>query len=960
VPFTSTIPAVRFRLIHLSGSLAGRVRELEALETVLGRDPAEAEVVFAASDETVGRRHASITEEDGVLVLRDLDSPSGTFLDGHDIEEAELRSGDVFELGRGGPRVRIEIGDTGTLVMPRAAEAPPEPVEAVRPPAPRPGADSRIRMTFLSGTREGSSLELGGAVIRIGRAQGAAVWTPDDPMVSAQHAKVVRLEEAYVVIDLESTNGTLLNGRRTARAPLRDGDILQLGTGGPEVRVTVLAAERAPGRQAATVVIPHFAELAKRTGGGVLLREIALDTGTLTVGRALASGLVLDSPIVSRQHARFTVVEGGLAVQDLDSSNGTFVGGRRTDRAILVPGERAVVGPYELVAVGPAAGEGRWRLHLVDTRSRVRLDARALTAAAGGRTILGGVSLSLPAGSFTAIIGPSGAGKSTLLSALNGARPADSGEVLLNGADLYRSFARLKSVLGYVPQEDIVHRELTVAQSLEFTARLRLPPRTTAVERRKRVADVLATLELTDHAKTPIHRLSGGQRKRVSIAVELLTEPNVLFLDEPTSGLDPGLEESLMLLLRELSYKGKTVVLVTHTLDNIHLCDAIVLLVDGRLAYFGPAAEARAHFGIEHMPALYGRLKERAPEQWEASYAATDTHRRRIAEPLAALAAEPPAADTRHARPGAGQLRQVRVLTARYLATLLRDGRNLGLMVAQAPVVAGLIGLSLLYGPSEVGYSKPKNTILFLLALVAVWFGCSNAVRELVKERALYIRERMVNLRVVPYVLSKVLVLGAVAFVQCLLFYLILDRWFGIPGRGTLVVGAMMLAAVTGILLGLAVSALVGTPDRAMTLLPILLIPQVLFTSPAVQMDMKGPAALVARAMPSWWAYDLLRRVALEEYEAIDDATLERHLEAAEPTLMTRRRFEHMLQEGYLMFQYRGATEITWVASLPDRLAERLPPSWGYWRPAAVDALVLAAFAAVLLGLTVALQRRIR
>jgi ABC-type multidrug transport system ATPase subunit len=625
-----------------------------------------------------------------------------------------------------------------------------------------------------------------------------------------------------------------------------------------------------------------------------------------------------------------------------------------------VAGQRAVIGPFELVVVGPPAPGDPWRLQVIDTRNRVRLDARELSVAAAGRTILDGVSLSLPAGSFTAIIGPSGAGKSTLLSALNGARPADQGQVLLNGADLYRSFERLKSVVGYVPQDDIVHRELSVVQSLDYTARLRLPRETSAADRRKRVADVIATLELTDHAATAIHRLSGGQRKRVSIAAELLTEPNVLFLDEPTSGLDPGLQESLMLLLRELSYKGKTVVLVTHTLDNIQLCDAVVLLVDGRLAFFGTPAEALTHFAIEHMPALYARLKEMSPEQWQKAFASGEGYKERVEARLLAVTADPPPHPAPGPAPGASPLRQLRVLTARYLAALMRDGRNLGLLVAQAPLVAGLIGLSLLYGPADLGYSKPKNTILFLLALVAVWFGCSNAVRELVKERALYFRERMVNLRVLPYVFSKVLVLAAVALVQCVLFYVILDRWFGIPGSPALVLGAMTLAALTGILMGLAVSALAGTADRAMTLLPILLIPQVLFTSPAVQMDMKGPAAVVARAMPAWWAYDLLRRVALEPFERMEDDAVEALLQEGRPTLMTRGRFERMLQEGYLMFQYRSAVEITWVASLPDRLASSLPGAWGRSRPILVDAAVLAAFAAALFALTTGLQRRVR
>ena len=212
---------------------------------------------------------------------------------------------------------------------------------------------------------------------------------------------------------------------------------------------------------------------------------------------------------------------------------------------------------------------------------------------AQGQTILQDISLTIGPGCFVAVIGPSGSGKSTLLSVLSGMRVATEGDVLLNGGDLHRGFENLKARLGFVPQDDIVHRELTVAESLGYTARLRLPRGTPAAERNKRIADVLATLELTERRDLPIQRLSGGQRKRVSIATELLTEPSLIFLDEPTSGLDPGLEEALMLLLRELSYKGKTIVLVTHTLDHIDLCDSVALVMDGRLAFFGPAAEAR-------------------------------------------------------------------------------------------------------------------------------------------------------------------------------------------------------------------------------------------------------------------------------------------------------------------------------------------------------------------------------
>jgi ABC-type multidrug transport system ATPase subunit len=944
---------VRYRLVHLSGSLAGRVRELDEAEVVLGRDPAGAQVVFGPQDRQVSRRHASLRVEDGVLVLRDLDSRSGTFLAGQDIEEADLEDGDVFELGDGGPRLRVEWSDGGTIVVasPTLRSIPQAgPSDAEREPATKIGPGSKLRLTFLTGTRQGSFLELGGAVIRIGRAAGSAVWTPDDRIVSAQHAKVVRLEDEYVLIDLESKNGTFLNGGRVERAALREGDVIGLGAGGPELRIQVLAGDLAARGGQATVVIPNFAELAGRRSQASFLEEVPLSKDVVTIGRGAEADVRLDSPIVSRSHARITRASGVLSVEDLGSANGTYRGAERIERAVLTPGDRLIIGPF-VVEVGAAA------LRLHDTRNRARLDARKLGVMAGSRMILDDVSLSLPPGSFTALIGPSGAGKSTLLSALSGARPASRGSVLLNGADLYRCFDALKATLGYVPQEDIVHRELTVGSSLDFTARLRLPPDTGDAERAKRVADVLATLELSERRDTPIGRLSGGQRKRVSIAAELLTEPNLLYLDEPTSGLDPGLEESFMLLLRELAYKGKTVVLVTHTLDNIQLCDGMALLVDGRLAFYGRADEARAYFDIDHMVNLYARLKQKPAAAWQEEFRASEGHERLVDEPLASAPQVPGAAGVRHAPAGPGALRQLAILTSRYFTTLNRDTRNALLLVGQAPLIAFLIGLSLLYGVSDIAYAKPKNTILFLLALTAVWFGCSNAAREIVKERAIYLRERMVNLQVLPYVLSKVLVLTALAGLQCALFLVILDGWFGVPGSFPLLFGVMLLASVVGIVLGLALSALVESADRAMTLLPILLIPQVLFTSPSVQMDMKGPAGLVARAMPTWWAYDLMRRVALAPDQSLDDDRVEEKLQAGGPVLMPKARFEHMLQDGYMMFNYRGAIEITWTASWPEALAGSLPARLGAARPAAVDALALSGFGFALLAATAFLQK---
>jgi len=934
---------LRYRLVHLSGSLAGRVRDFDEHEVVIGRDPQDAQVVFGPDDRTVSRLHASLSAADGVLLLRDLESSTGTFLEGADIEEAELVDGDVFELGSGGPRIRVEMQDGATIVTAIPPAAPPS---IARGAPPRPG--SKLRLTFTSGTREGSSIELAGSVFRLGRDQECAVWTPSDVMVSAQHAKVVRLPTGYVLIDLESTNGTYLNGRRIQRAMLAGGDVVGLGAGGPEIRIDILSPDRAAVASPATVSIPRFEELAGRKTEGARVKEQPLAEGVSMVGRDSAAEIHLDSPIVSRLHARMMRQGNTVTVDDLDSANGTFLNGRRVARTEVAPGDVLVVGPFQLLIDRTTSPIVIVR----DTRDRARLDARGVTVhAEDHQAILQDISLSIAPGSFVAVIGPSGSGKSTLLSVLSGMRGATQGDVLLNGGDLHRGFEALKSRLGYIPQDDIVHRELTVAESLGYTARLRLPPDTTAAERAKRIGDVLATLELTERRDVPIHRLSGGQRKRVSIATELLTEPSLIFLDEPTSGLDPGLEEALMLLLRELSYKGKTIVLVTHTLDHIDLCDAVALVMDGRLAFFGTASAAKAHFGIDHMVNLYTRLKEKAGEAWSADFEAPGG--RDLAGDAQAAPVPPPPR-----RQGAGALRQLAIVSSRYFRTVSRDGRNAALLIAQAPLIAGLIGLSLLYGGSDVAYTKPKNTILFLLAMTAVWFGCSNAARELVKERAIYLRERMVNLGIVPYVLSKVVVLAAFALIQCVLLLFILDTWFGVPGSMGLLLAGMLLASLVGILLGLALSALVGSADRAMTLLPILLIPQVLFTIPAVQMDMKGPAGIVARAMPTWWAYDLLRRVALEPDTHASDEAIDARTQAGDPVLMTRDRFQDMVQKGYMLFQQRGSIETTWTASLPDALGRRLPERLGYWRPAVADALSLCAFGLALLMAAIALQRR--
>ena len=260
--------------------------------------------------------------------------------------------GDVFELGEGGPRVRVEMPDGATIVAaaPPAEALPPPPRPPAAPAAARPpGPGSKLRLTFTSGTREGSSLELAGSVFRMGRAQECAVWTPSDTMVSGQHAKVVRLPTGYVLIDLESTNGTYLNGRRIQRATLSDGDVVGLGAGGPQIRVQILSPERAAVASAATISIPRFAELAGRKTQGARVEDHVLQAGVSALGRDPAADIHLDSPIVSRLHARLSRRGDVVTIEDLDSANGTYLNGRRITRSEVAPGDLLVVGPFQLV-----------------------------------------------------------------------------------------------------------------------------------------------------------------------------------------------------------------------------------------------------------------------------------------------------------------------------------------------------------------------------------------------------------------------------------------------------------------------------------------------------------------------------------------------------------------------------------------------------------------------------------
>ncbi|HEX3607962.1 MAG TPA: ATP-binding cassette domain-containing protein [Candidatus Dormibacteraeota bacterium] len=452
--------------------------------------------------------------------------------------------------------------------------------------------------------------------------------------------------------------------------------------------------------------------------------------------------------------------------------------------------------------------------------------------------------------------------------ALAGFRPAQEGSVLCAGRDLYSTYDEMRQRIGYVPQDDILHPQLTVRRALRYAAELRFPPDVSAADREARVDEVMAELGLTARADLIISKLSGGQRKRTSIAVELLTKPELLFLDEPTSGLDPGYEKALMGLLRELANGGRTVIVVTHSLQSLSLCDrALVLAPGGRTAFFGPPDEALQHFGRTDFADVFTDLETGRDKDWKAGFLHSAAYARYVrrtgVDHRVDATAAPPAPP-----PGHRWFRQFSTLTRRYVSVIISDRTNLLLIALQAPILAVII----LLANGTGGFDPDVNTAIriaqsvgLFLAVSASYLGAGNAIREIVKELPVYLRERAVGLSISAYVASKVVVLAVITILQAAVLVLIGTARQGSPHDAVLL-GSPRLELVVGIALsglaamglGLMLSAWVRNGDKAVTLLPLILVPQLVLTSPQLSIYDKPGLAQVADLASAQWGYAIL------------------------------------------------------------------------------------------------------
>jgi ABC-type multidrug transport system ATPase subunit/pSer/pThr/pTyr-binding forkhead associated (FHA) protein len=704
----------------------------------------------------------------------------------------------------------------------------------------------------LVGSLTGRRLVLEGRQT-VGRDATECQLVLEQAVVSRRHAEIeVDGQGRATVTDLGSRQGTFVNGERIERRELKDGDRVGFGLNGivaftfhdPKRAGGGLPTKGEPASRAEALRAQFIAAEQHTAGPKVAAAEVApvapplaaerpaphprpAERAVLRIGRALDNDIVLDALGVSRHHATLIYNDGPQPVlTDLGSTNGTFVNGQPlTEPRLLQAHDLVFLGGFLL----RVAGHDIKRHDL----SASRITAREITKEIGGRVILKGVSLALYPREFVGLMGPSGCGKSTLMDALNGLRPATSGAVFVNDLDLYRNFDALRRSIGYVPQHDVLHDVLTVERTLYYAAELRLPEGAPPGELLRIVEEVIATVGLQEQRDTQFRQLSGGQQKRLSLAVELITKPNFIFLDEPTSPLDPETTENMMMLFRRLADEGRIVVMVTHKFEKFEEMHHVAILSrGGRLAYFGPPREALSYFGCREPGEIYRRIGARDPEELARTFRAspqyqkyvsgriaeTDELRRTSGQTSVMGAAAGATAGGAEGRVG---LRQWVTLTRRHLEIKLKDKRNTTLLLAQAPFIALILAL--------VTNSLNDAKTIFISAIIAIWFGANNAVREIVAESLIYTRERLVGLKIPSYVFSKFAVLSGVGLVQCLLFVGLLV-WRGRLSGGdflslTLVLYVTLLAGVS---MGLLFSALVNSTEKAMSVLPLILIPQLL------------------------------------------------------------------------------------------------------------------------------------
>ncbi|WP_102142220.1 FHA domain-containing protein [Mycobacterium hubeiense] len=779
-------------------------------DVVIGRD-LRADVRIAHP--LISRAHLVLRFDQGRWVAIDNGSLNGMFVNGRRVPSVDIADGQVINIGNpDGPRLSFEVGrHTGAVGRPpQTTSVPVAHRPATRPSAPPPPPPSRP-YTQPPGTPRPQPMYPSGAQPRY----------PSGPQPSYPSGP-----QSYPSAPQYAPSAPMAQAPTTIRP--------------------------APGRSAAGNLATSMLKIL-RPGAAA-----EAPPGAIKIGRATDNDIVIPDVLASRHHATLIPTAGGTEIRDERSINGTFVNGTRVESALLRDGDTVTIGNVDLVFSGGTL------VRRTETEAATRtggLDVHGVTwTIEGNKTLLDNISISARPGTLTAVIGPSGAGKSTFARLVAGYTHPTTGTVSFEGHNIHAEYASLRSRIGMVPQDDVVHGQLTVNQALMYAAELRLPPDTTKEDRRQVVAQVLEELEMTRHADTRVDKLSGGQRKRASVALELLTGPSLLILDEPTSGLDPALDRQVMTMLRQLADAGRVVLVVTHSLTYLDVCDQVLLLAPGgKTAFYGPPSQIGPSMGTTNWADIFATVAG-DPEAAHLRFL------ERVQPPPAPPEGEKPVdlGEPTHT----SLLRQFSTIARRQLRLIISD-RGYFIFLALLPFIMGVLSLAV---PGEVGFGIPNpmgdapnepGQILVLLNVGAIFMGTALTIRDLIGERAIFRREQAVGLSTTAYLLAKICVYTVFAVVQSAIVTAIVVWGKGAPTQGAVVLGNPSLelfvtvaaTCVAAAMVGLALSALAKSNEQIMPLLVVAIMSQLVFSGGMIPVTDRLVLDQMSWATPARWGF---------------------------------------------------------------------------------------------------------
>lgn len=572
--------------------------------------------------------------------------------------------------------------------------------------------------------------------------------------------------------------------------------------------------------------------------------------GKIKIGSSGICDIILSPTGIAKHHATIHCIANKISIVDENSVNGVYLNSRK-----IQPGKNEFLQHLDVIHIGNSKilVLGNALYYQIFERS-IRLDAinivKQVKVKFKTKQISSHINMNIKPSEFVAFVGGSGAGKSTFMKCISGVDTPTSGMVLLNGEDLHENYDSLKSNIGYVPQDDIVYSNLTLHDMLDYAAKLRMPDSATRKARKQRIKEVLDIVQLTDFENSYIRQLSGGQRKRASIAVELIADPNLFFLDEPTSGLDPGTERSIMKTLRKMSSMGKTIILVTHNTLNLHLCDKVAFFgPGGHLCFYGTPQETLEFFGVSDFVDIYNIINDNV-EQWYESFEETRTlEQPKIVEKNKSNNIK---------NENKSFFKQLINLITRYIKLISNDWMQLLLLFAQAPIIA--MGLTLVTTPELYKSYEDTKAMLFSFGCACIWLGLLNAVQEICKEKVILQKEHMADLKLSAYLLSKFIVQGILAFIQAFILVFVFQKIEGQPENSILIDGfwdiqiVCFLTILCAAALGLFISAAVKNANIAMEIIPLLLVPQLLFSGMLFELD--GATDVISNVVLCRWVVE--------------------------------------------------------------------------------------------------------